>query len=170
MAMMLAVVADMFLILRNDLVTGIAIFALMQTVLIKRHMRCGALIAYSRPPLLKAVIVGLGVVAVGNGFLWASLSAKGLAVPVLIYSMLLVASTIAAYGSATTGMLSASASRHAFWGMVLFMLCDITVGIGAAFGQSVEGQFVRSLTGLFYTPSLLLLVYSGIPENAKQYA
>lgn len=167
-AMLLAILADLFLVLLHNLIIGIAIFAVMQVVLIHRHLRGGAVHAYFRPPLIRAVAIGAVVILVGNGLLWSPLSAKGLALPVLVYSTLLLTSTVTAFGAGHTKVLAATASRQAFWGMVLFVLCDITVGIGAAFGHMPEGELVRSLTGLFYTPSLLLLVRSGLHPPATE--
>jgi hypothetical protein len=161
-ALGLAVVADMFLILHHDLLRGIALFGVMQLVLLHRHLRAGSFSVYFRMPLLRAVLMGAGVVVLVNALLWNALSAKGLALPVLVYGALLIGSTVTAYGAGRNGVLPADASRLAFWGMVLFVLCDITVGVGAAFGHTQEGELVRSLTGLFYTPSLLLLVRSGM--------
>jgi uncharacterized membrane protein YhhN len=103
---------------------------------------------------------------VGNGLLWAPLSARGLAWPVLVYSLLLITAVVTAYGASRIGTLSATAGRLAFQGMLLFAWCDVTVGVGAAYGHTPPGEFVRALTDLFYTPALLLLVRSGMCGDA----
>lgn len=107
-----------------------------------------------------AAAIGVAILVLGNAILWPSLQAKNLAFPVLIYSSLLITSVLASYSTDITGVLAARKANYAFIGMVLFLLCDITVGIGAAFGHTSEGELVRSFTGLFYTPSLLLLAKS----------
>ena len=162
LAMILAVIADSFLILGPDLVRGIAVFAVMQLVLILRHLIGVPSTALRTRGVPLSLISGLGVLAIGNGLLWPALSTKGLALPVLIYSTLLVSAVVAARVAGLVGALPARQAAYAFWGMLLFLLCDLTVGIGAAFGHTAEGQFVRALTGLFYTPSLLLLARSAM--------
>lgn len=161
LAMALAVVADYFLILGPDLVRGIAVFAMMQVALIVRHLLGIRRSALQLRSVRVSIACGVLVLGVGNGLLWPALSAKGLAVPVLIYSALLIFSVVAARVAGLVGALPRPQAAFALWGMVLFLLCDITVGIGAAVGHTAEGQLVRALTGLFYTPSLLLLVRSG---------
>lgn len=167
MALALAVIADYFLILANNLKLGIGIFAIMQIVLTTRH-----LIGIYPSALLQiriglAVLISLVVIVVGNALLWPSLQPKGLAVPVLIYSSLLIISVVAAYSAGFTETLTKRQAKFAFYGMILFVLCDITVGVGAAFGDTSIGQLVRALTGLFYTPSLLMLAWSGTPHPTK---
>jgi YhhN family len=162
-SLLLTIIADWFLVMRADLMTGIGVFAVVQVLLIWRHLHGVALRRYLAPPLLGAVSLGAAVVVVGNAALWSALSPRGLAWPVFAYSVLLLTAVVTAYGTRETGTLSVRASRCAFWGMVLFVLCDITVGIGAAFGHTSAGAFTRALTGLFYTPALLLLVRSGEP-------
>lgn len=162
LALALAIVADYFLILNANLVLGIGVFAVMQLVLIIRHLIGAELGKLRHRKVIIALLLGITVLAVGNVLLWPTLASKGLAIPVLVYSALLIASTLAAYSTRLTRSLSQPHANWAFWGMLLFVLCDITVGVGAAFGHTSEGQLVRSLTGLFYTPSLLLLVRSAI--------
>jgi hypothetical protein len=160
-ALLLTIVADWFLVIRADVITGIGVFAIVQGLLVWRHLRGGSLSPYLDQPLRGAVALGAGVVLVGNAVLWTALSSRGLAWPVLGYSVLLLTAVVSAYGARHTGTLSLQASLFAYWGMVLFVLCDITVGIGAAFGHTSAGEFTRALTGVFYTPALLLLVRSG---------
>jgi hypothetical protein len=162
-ALVVTVVADWFLVVRADVVTGIGIFAIVQGLLIWRHLHGTDVRRYLEAPLRRAVALGAGVVVAGNAALWPALSPRGLAWPVLAYSVLLLTAVVTAYGTRQTGTWSMRASRCAFWGMVLFVLCDITVGIGAAYGHTSAGAFTRALTGLFYTPALLLLVRSGEP-------
>jgi hypothetical protein len=101
-AMLLAILADLFLVLLHNLIIGISIFAVMQVVLIHRHLRGGAVHAYFRPPLIRAVAIGAVVILVGNGLLWSPLSAKGLSLPVLVYSTLLLTSAVTAFGAGHT--------------------------------------------------------------------
>jgi hypothetical protein len=166
-ALVVATVADFFLVLRHQLIVGIGIFAVMQLVLVHRHLRGVQLRRYLQPPLWRAAAVGLVVWLVGNAALWPALAPKGLGPAVLGYSGLLLTSAVTAWGTAQLGVLPQPAGRKAFYAMVLFVLCDITVGIGAAFGHLPAGQLVRATTGLFYTPCLLLLVQSGLTTQTN---
>ena len=167
LALLIAVVADYFLILENNLTLGIGIFAIMQIVLTVRHLLGTRFSQLKNRTMLFAAIIGLMVLLIGNGLLWSSLQPKGLAFPILIYSSLLIVSTVAAFATRFNSTFSKTSSRFAFYGMILFLLCDITVGVGAAFGHTSVGQLVRVSTGLFYTPSLLLLAWSGfVPKKA----
>ncbi len=161
LALGIAIVADYFLILRHRLIPGIGFFALMQVVLIVRHAR-----GFRQLRLTARLWVALGVaialLVLGNALLYAPLSRFGLSVPVLLYSTLLIASCWVAYAAKSRQVLPVANASLAFWAMLLFVACDITVGIGAAFGQHNWGALVRCTTGLFYTPSLLMLVLSGV--------
>lgn len=104
LAMVLVVVADTFLILRHDLLSGIAWFALVQVLLIIRHGRGVPprrwLSADARPALLLAA----AIVIVTNNALWPSLATRGLAWPVLVYSVLVVTTVVVAWGRAGWGL------------------------------------------------------------------
>lgn len=162
LALLLAVVADYFLVLRHDLITGIGLFAIMQTLLILRHLQGVRLNDLLQRSMLLPVLIAVVILVVGNLMLWPALAPKGLAVPVLIYGGLLMVSVLAAHAAGQAGKLPRPQAMFALVGMVLFLLCDVTVGIGAAYGDTPNGQLIRALTGLFYTPSLLLIVRSGM--------
>lgn len=163
LALILAVVADFFLILRHQFIVGIGFFAVMQVALLVRHGQgFGQLCPTSR--LWVALGAGITLLVSGNVLLYAPLSHLGLSLPVLIYSTLLVSSCWVAYAAIYRQVLPVPNARLACWAMLLFLACDITVGIGAAFGQRDWGALVRCTTGLFYTPSLLLLVLSGVRD------
>lgn len=65
------IVADAFLILRADLMTGIAVFAVVQACLLWRCLQGAAITQYRRAPRSIAVTPGGMVVLVGNGLLWS---------------------------------------------------------------------------------------------------
>ena len=160
-AMVLVIVADTFLILRRDLLSGIAWFAIVQAVFVGRHGRGVPLRRWVAPDARIGVGAACVVVAIVNAGLWPSLADRGLALPVLGYSVLVMTTVVVAWGARSGGPLLPEAARDAYLGMVLFALCDVTVGVGAAFGHTSGGALARSLTGLLYTPALLLLVWSG---------
>jgi hypothetical protein len=168
-ALAVCVVADTFLILRHQLLLGIAIFGLAQVALIVRHLRWlrrpGAL---PRPAVAWVVVVCLAVGVVGNAALAPPLSRLGLMGPVMAYSVLL----LTACGSAALlrhhPQVPPALAQSAFWGTLLFVLCDLSVGIGAAFKGSPWADAIRACTGLVYTPALIALVRSVGPANDQR--
>jgi hypothetical protein len=81
---------------------------------------------------------------------------------IFIYGALLVLSCVAGYLSKFKISFSGKASTQIFWGMMLFLLCDITVLLPVIYPDETFAQMARAFTGIFYTPSLLLLAWSGI--------
>ena len=158
----IAIIADYFLILRHQLITGIALFAIMQILLIVRHLQKANFKILNIPVILSAILIGIAMLLFSNFLLHAPLSSKNLALPVGIYSGLLITSCLAAFAAMHAGFLPKRNARLAFLAMLLFLLCDITVGVGAAFGEQSFGSLIRAATGIFYTPSLLLLAFSGV--------
>lgn len=161
-ALIVAIIADYFLILEAKLIIGIAIFGIMQILLIIRHLigvntsilkQKRQWVFYSLAFTISAIILLM---------LYTPLTNKGMFLPVAFYALLLIISLGVAYTSKAIKVLPHKQANFAFWGMVLFVLCDITVGIGAAFGTTNLGIFIRSTTGVFYTPALLLLALSGM--------
>jgi len=163
-AFCIAIIADYFLILRHQLITGIALFAVMQILLIVRHLQKANFKILNIPAIRSAIFIGIALFLFSNFLLHAPLSSKNLALPVGIYSGLLIASCLAAFAAMYTGFLAKRNAWLAFLAMLLFLLCDITVGLGAAFGEQSFGSFIRASTGIFYTPSLLLLAFSGVKK------
>lgn len=157
-----AIVADYFLILQHQLIIGIGFFALMQILLIIRHLQKGSWKIFRLAQVQTAILLGMLLLVLANLLLHDALASKNLSLPVAIYGGLLVGSCLASYASIFIGFLPKRNAQLAFTAMLLFVICDITVGIGAAFGDQSWGAFIRATTGLFYTPSLLLLGFSGM--------
>lgn len=161
-ALLVAIIADYFLIIKGRLIIGIAIFGIMQVLLIIRHlMGINASILKQRKQLV-FYSIAFAISAIVLFMLYKPLTSKGMFLPVALYALLLIVSLCAAYTSKALLILTHRQASFAFWGMVLFVLCDITVGIGAAFNTNHWGILIRSTTGVFYTPALLLLIFSGI--------
>lgn len=159
-ACLLCVPADFYLILARDLKTGIGIFLVVQMVFIVRHARSLVWHRLAARRYTVAAALTLALYAVGNAVLYPLLAPKGLAVPVMAYSAVLLLACLSAWCLTSDPRYPTVNARLAFAGMVLFVLCDITVGAGAALHPSLAGEVVRAATGLFYTPSLLLLAIS----------
>jgi hypothetical protein len=160
LAMLVATIADFYLILQNKLIIGIGIFAIMQLLLLYRHLQCFSWQLF-RQKIYLYLTIGLFVFAAGIlYFLYAPLQAKGLFYPVAAYGFLLILSVLAAAYSKVLGLLSPRQANQALTGMVLFLLCDLTVGLGAVWSDQPSGYLVRALTGIVYTPALIFLSLS----------
>lgn len=170
LAFLLIVIADFFLILRGQLLVGIGVFALVQVVFIVRQTRgwrnawnaCSeAQRVQRRKPLL--LIGGLGVLLWGSTFvaLGPRLADVGLLGPTLVYGLLIVLAVCTAWGLVVMRIMPARNAWLIAIGMTLFTVCDITVGMGAALQGQPIGEGARVLTGLFYSPALIVLALSG---------
>jgi hypothetical protein len=56
------------------------------------------------------------------------------------------------------------ARRNAWFiavGMTFFFACDVSVGLAAALHGTTGGAVLNNMVGLFYSPALVLLAYSG---------
>lgn len=167
----LVLAADALILLAGALVPGIAVFLFVQLGLAARH---GAGLPRAlredpsrrRPVLLRAAGVALAWCAC-MGALAPSLRSAGLFAPVAAYSLALGLSLFAALSAVPAGHFGAVRGRACAWAMVLFVGCDLTVGVGAAFAGTLLGRLADAATGLFYTPSLLLLALSVREERPR---
>jgi uncharacterized membrane protein YhhN len=161
-ALIICVVADYFLILSKQLVIGIGIFGIAQAVLIKRHLK-GMTWAHLRQKWYKnGALWTYGLCFLALAALTPALIKVNLWLPVSLYALLLVTSLFAAWCAIRLKQMPVLSAWLAWCGLFLFLLCDITVGLGAV-GKATEwGAWIRTTTGLFYTPALVLLVLSGV--------
>lgn len=173
-AFVLIVVADLFLILQDQLLVGIGVFALVQIVFVIRHLRGwrtvwkrlpAAIRGDKRRKLFGIGVVGVVLLTVSFALLGPLLAAAGLFVPTLVYGTLIVLALCSGWGVPVMGTLPARNAWMIAAGMVFFTVCDITVGMGAALQGHPVGEGARVFTGLFYGPALVLLALS-----AKHYA
>ncbi|MBK8262952.1 MAG: hypothetical protein IPK80_16645 [Nannocystis sp.] len=153
----LCVPADAFLILVGDLKTGIAIFLVVQSLFIARFARLIVWRRLRERRHRRAVALFVVALVGGNALLSPKLGPVGLALPVAVYSAALLAACLGAWLLRTNPAWPARNAGLAFAGMALFVLCDITVGLGAALAGTPAAAAIRAATGLFYTPSLALL-------------
>lgn len=173
-AFVLIVAADFFLILQDQLLAGIGVFALVQIVFVIRHLR-GWQAAWQRLPapirgnkrrkLFGIGFAGVVLLTVSFALLGPRLAAAGLFVPTLVYGALIVLALCSGWGVLVMGTMPARNAWMIAAGMAFFTVCDITVGMGAALQGHPVGEGARVLTGLFYGPALVLLALS-----AKHYA
>lgn len=159
-------IGDFFIIVQQRLLLGIAAFGLVQGLLIVRHGR--GLRNYWRSAMAaqrRALARLVGGIYLGSGLLLLTLmrplAATGLLGAVAGYALLLSTALWTAWATRWTGTLPPRNARLAAWGLTLFVACDVTIGLGAAFPGTALGVGALVTTGLFYTPALVLLALSG---------
>jgi len=163
-AMVIATIADFYLILQNRLIIGIGIFAIMQLILLYRHLKGFHWGIFQHKFHLYLTIALIVFAIILLYFLYKPLQEKGLFWAVAGYGFLLIVSVLAANYSKSLGILSHKQSALAFIGMVSFLICDITVGLGAVWNNQAAGYLVRGLTGIAYTPALIFLSLSALKK------
>lgn len=155
LALFFTTIADLNLVILKDFFTGIAVFCIVQIIYTIRHSRNIILSKRNIALFLIEGIVVLGLVIMINIPFYQE---KVLYIIVCIYSILLVSSVFMALGTIKRGFYSKTNSYFIMIGMILFLLCDINVGlyhIGKI--QHISGILIW----FFYLPSQLLLSLSG---------
>ncbi|MBK8699181.1 MAG: hypothetical protein IPN29_06410 [Saprospiraceae bacterium] len=164
LAFLLAVIADYFLIIQHRLIPAICIFAIMQVVLVLRHMPGKVEFLSRKKEALYSLSCFLWCWLLLVEYLFHSIKGNILYVPVLIYAALLLFSTTVAWWSKYNFSFSSRQGGYIFLAMVLFLICDVTVFLPYIFPDNVAVLLLRAFTGMFYTPSLILLALSGLPD------
>ncbi|WP_051703999.1 lysoplasmalogenase [Glycomyces sp. NRRL B-16210] len=143
LGLVLACGADIALLVEGTpaFLTGMALFGLMQIVYIAVFARLGALEPLRRRWFVPGAYLGFWLGA--NVVLWPRLEA--LALPVAVYSLLLV----------SMGTVASGLGRLAAAGGLLFVVSDLLIGMGrAGFDLPLESQSVMAT----YAAAQLLLV------------
>ncbi|THV32147.1 lysoplasmalogenase [Glycomyces paridis] len=159
LGLLLACAADIALLVEGEpaFLTGMGLFGAMQIVYIGVFVRLGALAPLRRRWLVPGAYLAFWLGA--NVVLWPRLEA--LAVPIAVYSLLLV----------SMGAVSSGLGRISGLGGLLFVVSDLILGMGVAgFDLPLEGQAVMAT----YAAAQLLLVIgcvravnaSGSPSTA----
>lgn len=160
-AMTIAVVADGFLILANRLQIGMLFFIIVQGLLIWRHSpsilqfwnnKKRAITPFFICMLLFTTIYTIVIKYLTDPFLQKA---------ILTYALILVVSVFFASLADLRSEFTKHQAQKILWGMILFFLCDLTVVMPILFPENDIAMFARALTGLMYTPALLLLASSG---------
>ena len=160
-----AIIADTFLILFEKIGIGILFFSVMQIILIVRHLPQIHSICVNKQKLLFPFFRALGFYVLFYLASSSFLVKHPLQIPIYVYGLLLVLSILAGYFSKYNYSFSTGQSKLIFLGMILFLLCDFTVLLPMIFPMDDFAQKARALTGIFYTPSLLFLAWSGYNTN-----
>ncbi|MBK7222228.1 MAG: hypothetical protein IPH94_13150 [Saprospiraceae bacterium] len=164
-AFLLTVVADGFLILANLLQIGMLFFIIVQVLLILRHAPPLDQLKKNKVKVLYAFLTGTILYTIIYTLIGKNPIDLPIKDPILKYAFVLVVSLISAQLAELRPEFTRSQSQKIFWGMVFFFLCDLTVVLPLLFSENELALLARALTGLLYTPALLLLVLSAKKEN-----
>lgn len=147
------VVADYFMVIKDENKVGILAFCIVQILYIIRHtensgkkIRVKSLIALTLVPGV-LLVISANMLFKGNELLIFG----------LIYACLLLISLYCALTVYNKKLYSAAESASIAVGMTMFFLCDINVGLYALTDRLVFGVLIW----IFYAPSQLLLALSG---------
>lgn len=150
---------------------GMGIFAFSHIVMIIRHL--GNIKAYIRSGELKKqfltwLLVGAGILTIDVIILVTLFGSftKNPLYPILAgYSVFLCMSVGAGIATNVLGYFPKKNAKIITAGIILFYLCDLTVGLNILFSESgklFENVISSSITWLVYFPALTLLALSGI--------
>ncbi|MDC0711144.1 hypothetical protein POL68_21930 [Stigmatella sp. ncwal1] len=169
----LTVVADYFLVYRNDnFLAGLGVFTVVHMLYTLRHARgfAESLLPPKRTRTLTLLsLSAAGVLLMSTAVLWwihmktreMSLPPPGVAV--IIYLTVLSLSLWMAWGT----LIRQGFTRFSAWliaaGMTSFYLCDVCVGMSFLLqgADTKPGSFFDNCVGFFYSPALALLAISG---------
>jgi hypothetical protein len=154
------VIADAFLILAGKLGIAIFFFALMQILLMYRHTPKRLVLREIKSKLSIPLSFTIIFYVCFFWFSYPLLETHQLKTPIYIYGALLLLSCLSAYLSIFKNF-STTQSTMIFWGMLLFLMCDITVLLPVTLPNNSWALLARAITSIFYTPALLLLAWSG---------
>lgn len=179
----LTLVADVYLILINRMEIGTGLFLFVHITYIVRHS--AGFRDSLAPPVRKYTLRHLALAAVliygGSGLLLAFVAGYLLRAGPLqfaldcVYLFVLATSLWMAWGTMIRRAFPRRNAIYIVLGMSLFYYCDVTVGVAAAITPPDPyadplgtGLILNNLVGLFYTPALLLLAYSGFRVDAAR--
>jgi len=166
-AFAVTLVADYCLILHDWMIPGTLLFVVVHGLLIARHARGFA--ASLRPPARARTLRLLALTALGAyGGAAAIIAAVA---PILDrvhmfaldagYLCVVATSMWMGWGTLFRGAYARGNAVYIAIGMTCFFCCDVAVGIAAALDGRPAGAVLTNMVGLFYSPALILLAYSG---------
>jgi hypothetical protein len=166
-AFAITLIADWFLIVKNELKIGTLIFLAVHTTLIIRHAQgFGESVAPERRARNVPLLVGTAVVAYGGAatLLWMTapgLEAKGVFWIDAVYLLFLATSMWMAWGVLIRRFYPARNAWFIAVGTTAFYACDVSVGLAAVYAGTTFGSILNNLVGFFYSPALVMLAFSG---------
>ncbi len=166
-AFAVTLVADFFLILLDWTIPGTVLFIVVHALLIVRHARgFRASLAPDRRVRSLRLYALTALVAYG-GAVALIFTVK----PILerthslaldsVYLLFLATSMWMAWGTLIRDFYLTRNAWYAVIGMTSFFFCDVSVGLSASLSGTTSGAVLNTLVGMFYSPALVLLAYSG---------
>jgi hypothetical protein len=160
-------IADYFVILADEMALGTLTFMVVHGIFIVRHAR-GLRASFApeergrtiRCMAITGVVAfgGAGAVLLGTASI---LRGGGVLAIDCVYVLVLAVSLWMAWGT----LIRRYYPRYNAWliaiGMTSFFFCDVSVGLAAALAGHPSGSILGNLVGMFYTPALVLLAFSG---------
>jgi hypothetical protein len=172
-AFVLTLAGDYCLVLNDYTLPGTGIFAVVHALLVYRHSRglLASLAPAERPRTILLSVV-TAIVAYGGSAILVVVSSSalqrtGMFALDVAYLALLATSLWASWGALIRRFFDRRNAWYVAVGMTCFYFCDVAVGLATALmsnpdpHQAQVGQVLHNLVGLFYTPALVLLAYSG---------
>lgn len=146
---------------------GIVVFMIVQTLLIIRHAT-----GFKTPPGEKAptkfrIISALciyipGIIAV---IILHNMMSKKMLVEIIVYASMVTTSTWFGVNVLTRDTFPKTNRIMIATGMLLFLCCDISVGIMTFETVFLPKEIATALVYVFYAPALLLLAFSGYKKQ-----
>ena len=174
-AFVVTLIADSFITLADQMMIGTVLFLVVHGIYIARHSQgFRASLAPERRArtvrfLLWSALVVYGGTLVLNHFVAPILARSGAFIIDTIYLFILATSMWMAWGTLVRGYYERRNAVYIAAAMTSFFLCDVSVGVGAALSGTRAGLVLNNVVGFFYSPALVLLVYSGykwVPPGA----
>ncbi|GAA0181826.1 hypothetical protein SH2C18_43010 [Clostridium sediminicola] len=164
-ARLLTIITDYFLLLTDKFYYGVLLFSIVQIIYIYRHakVKSGGILNILLK-LLIGLVLGIQILYILDVFrdkvIWTA---------VVLYGFLIIGSTIAAYFCKNYGYRLAFNRKLVRYGMILFLLCDISVGLTNYFTYlDLNNEIINNINNVsryfiwvFYLPSQVLLSLSG---------
>lgn len=167
LAFALALVADWFLTLKEEMLPGTAVYLAVHALLIIRHAQglLDALLPLRRARTVRVLIL-TAIPAYGIAALllhrFAPVLAKNHHLGLdAFYLGVLATSMWTAWGTLFRDFYDKRNAWYIALGMTSFFFCDVSVGLAAAMKGEKMGLVLDNLVGFFYTPALVMLALSG---------
>lgn len=159
--------ADFCIRILHGNLLGVCFFMVVQTLYIVRHTRKNDLDNH----FPKILCIPFGTVLV-MALLCAMGAFDKLMLPIVAsYGVFVVCSVVAACRTPGIGYFPAVNARCVKWGMVLFLCCDVCVGLSGLVSvdhsvQEIVAAVAHNCVWAFYVPALALLGLSGYRQKA----
>ncbi len=164
----ITVIADFFLLFTDYFVIGVGVFSLVQIIYAVRYERNKI-----KPALIRSIIILMIILAIYLIINFYIVKIELLYLMALYYAITLIINVVKSIKSCKNGLFPYPNKYFIAIGMVLFLLCDMFVGIynitsqmNISSGIDLLSNFSGKLVWFFYLPSQVLLSLSGVKNEA----